>query len=473
MSAGRSECYVIGAGPNGLVAAITMARAGRRVVVLEAGPTPGGGCRTAELTEPGFRHDVCATVLPLGLGSPALRALPLEEHGVRWVQPEIPLAHPLPDGTAAVLHRSLDETVTGLGADGASWRRLMAPLTNGLGVLDDLVSLPRIPRHPVAASRFAVDGLFGAERVAARRLSTVAGRALFGGLAAHSVLPLHRWFSSGVGLTLAAYAHVVGWPVAAGGSQSVIDALVSILRSHGGEIECDTRVDDLNSLPSEAVVMADVTPQALARIAGARLPARTRRRYERFRRGPGTFKVDYALSGPVPWSDPAVRRAGTVHLGGTFEEIAEAEATVAAGGHPARPFLIAAQATVCDPSRAPAGGHTLWAYCHVPNGSSVDLSAVVEAQIERFAPGFGDVIIGRRAQTSPELEAYNANCVGGDVTGGISDWRQIFTRPVPARRPWRTPARGVYLCSSSTPPGGGVHGMCGLLAATTALRDTR
>ncbi len=284
------------------------------------------------------------------------------------------------------------------------------------------------------------------------------------------MLPLDRWFSSGVGLTLAAYAHLVGWPVAQGGAQAVVDALVAILREHGGDVVCDHRIDDLAALPP-GIVLADVAPSALVRIAGDRMPERARRRYARFRRGPGTFKLDYALAGPVPWTDPAVGRAGTVHVGGTFEEIAAAEATVGRGGHPVRPFVLAAQATTCDPTRAPAGQHTLWAYCHVPNGSTVDMTEAVERQIERFAPGFRDVVIARHVTMSPALEAYNANCVGGDITGGLSDWRQLVSRPVLSRAPWRTPIPGVYLCSSSTPPGGGVHGMSGLHAARTALRD--
>jgi phytoene dehydrogenase-like protein len=466
----RSECYVIGSGPNGLVAAITLARAGRRVTVLEAAPTPGGGCRTAELTEPGFRHDVCAAVLPMGLGSPALRDLPLADHGVLWVHPEVALAHPLDDRTA-LLHRSLDDTAAGLGDDGAAWCRLMAPLVRGFGPVDDLLSLPSLPRHPVALSRFALPGLLGAERLARRRLATEPARALFAGLAAHSVLRLDRWLSSGVGLTLAAYAHLVGWPVARGGSQAVTDALVAILGEHGGTVECDHRVDDLATLPPDALVVADVAPEALVRMAGPRLDARARRRYGRFRRGPGTFKLDYALAGPVPWRDPVIATAGTVHLGGTFAEIAAAEATVAGGGHPDRPFVLAAQPSACDPTRAPAGRHTLWAYCHVPHGSDVDMTAAVERQIERFAPGFRDVVLARHVTTSSALAAYNANCIGGDITGGISDWRQLVNRPVLARRPWRTPMPGVYLCSASTPPGGGVHGMGGLQAARTALAD--
>jgi phytoene dehydrogenase-like protein len=347
----------------------------------------------------------------------------------------------------------------------------MAPLLRGSGPTDDLLSLLSVPHHPIALARFALPGLLGAQRLAARRFETQGGRALLGGLAAHSVLPLDRWFSSGVGLVLGAYAHLVGWPVAQGGAQAVTDALVAILGAHGGTIECGRRVDDLASLPSDAIVVADVPPSALVRMAGHRLPSRARRRYERFRHGPGTFKLDYALSGPVPWTDPAVATAGTVHVGGTFEEIAAAEATVGRGGHPGRPFVLAAQATACDPTRAPAGQHTLWAYCHVPNGSDVDMTEAVERQIERFAPGFRDVVIARHVTTSPALEAYNANCLGGDITGGLADWRQMVARPTLSLKPWRTPIPGVYLCSASTPPGGGVHGMGGLHAARTALAD--
>ncbi len=467
-----ADVVVIGSGPNGLVAAITMAQAGRRVIVLESAPTPGGGCRTAELTQPGFRHDVCSAVHPMGLGSPALRALPLEAHGVVWRHPEVPLAHPL-DGGAAVLRRSLDETADGLGADGRRWRQMMDPLVDGgLPVLDDLLSPLRVPRHPLRLARFATSGLRGADK-AARRLDTVEGRALLAGLAGHSVLSLDRWLSAGVGLVLGAYAHVVGWPVAEGGSQSIADALVAILGEHGGQVVCDHRVRSLAELPRGVTVLADVAPSAFVELAGDRMPARAARRWARFRRGPGTFKLDYALSEPIPWSDPAVAGAGTVHVGGSFEEIAAAEAAVSRGEHAARPFIIAAQASVADPTRAPAGRHTLWAYSHVPYGSDRDITAAMEGQIERFAPGFRDVVLARHVTTSSALAASNPNEVGGDITGGATDWRQFVTRPVAARRPWRTPVPGAYLCSASTPPGGGVHGMCGYHATRCALRDGR
>lgn len=469
---GPYDAVVVGSGPNGLVAAVTMAMAGRRVIVFEADATPGGGCRTAALTEPGFRHDVCSAVHPLGIGSPALRALPLEAHGVRWIQPEIALAHPLDDGRAAFLHQSLDDTALGLGVDGDAWRRLMAPLVDGgLPVIADLLAPLSIPRHPLRLARFAPAGVRGAEQLARRRLATEEGQALLAGLAAHSILRLDQTLSGGVGLVLGALAHLVGWPVAEGGSQAIADALVAILREHGGEVVCDHRVDDLASLPPAPVVLADVAPRQLATMAGDRLPERTRRRWTRFRHGPGVFKIDYALSAPVPWANPAVGRAGTVHVGGTLAEVAASEAAMATGRHAERPYVLAAQSSVCDPTRAPDGKHVLWTYCHVPHGSTVDMTDAMERQLERFAPGFRDTVIARHVMTPADYEAYNPNLIGGDISGGIADWRQFAARPALRRRPWRTPIPGVYLCSSSTPPGGGVHGMCGWQAATLALRD--
>ena len=471
--AGPSEydAVVVGAGPNGLLAAITMAQAGRRVVVFEAGPTPGGGCRTAELTEPGFRHDVCSAIHPLGIASAALRDLPLEEHGVRWRHPKIPLAHPL-DGGAALLHRSLDDTVAGLGADGATWRRLMTPLTEGgLPVIDEVMAPLSVPRHPLRLARFGLDALRPATSVGRRRFDSDRGAALLAGLAAHSILALERPLTTGVGLFLGGLAHVVGWPCAEGGSQAITDALVAILRSHGGDVVCDHRVGDLGELPSSPVVLADVTPRQLIAMAGDRLPARARRRWGRFRHGSGVFKLDYALSEPVPWTDPAVAGAGTVHLGGTLAEVVAAERAVAKGQHPEAPFVLVAQQSSFDSSRAPAGKHTLWAYCHVPSGSTVDMTQRIEAQIERFAPGFQDVVIARQSMNTAAFETYNPNNVGGDIAGGVTDWRQFATRPVVSPRPWRTPVPGVYLCSASTPPGAGVHGLCGRAAARLALRE--
>ncbi len=471
--AGGSEydAAIIGSGPNGLVAAITLAKAGRRVVVFEAAATPGGGCRSAELTAPGFIHDVCSAVHPLGIGSPAMRELPLERHGVRWVQPEIALAHPV-GRSAGLLYQSVDETVAGLGADGRAWRRLMAPfLTGRMGLVDDLLSPLSVPRHPVALARYGLVGVWGATAVARHLMHTDQGAALLAGLAAHSVLPLNQPITAGFGLIFGAMAHLAGWPVAEGGSQKITDALVAILAEHGGEVVCGQRIGQLDDLPPAPIVMADVSPSQLLAIAGDRLPARYRRRLGRFRRGPGVFKLDYALSGPVPWLDESVGRAGTVHVGGTLAEVAAAEGAVGRGAHPDTPFVLVVQASRFDPTRAPEGGHTLWAYTHVPAHSTVDMTLRIEAQIERFAPGWRDLVIDRHVTSPAEIEAANANDVGGDITGGVNDWRQFVSRPVLSLHPWRTPVKGLYLCSASTPPGGGVHGMCGHHAARCALSD--
>ncbi len=464
------DVVVVGSGPNGLVAAVTMAMAGRSVVVYEAAPTPGGGATTAELTEPGFHHDVCSAVHPLGLGSAAMRALPLEQHGLRWIQPPVPLAHVL-DDRAVLLQRSVAETAAGLGVDGRAWARLMRPFTTvGIGLVDDLLAPLSFPRHPFAAARFGLSGVRSAAAVAGR-FDEPDAAALLAGLAAHSFLPLDRVMTTGFGVVLGALAHLVGWPIPAGGSQAITDALISLLATHGGRVECDHRVTDLRELPPSRVVLADVAPIHLAAMAGDRLSERYRRRLRRFRHGPGVFKVDYALSEPVPWADPVVADAGTVHLGGSFHEVAAGEATMFAGRHAERPFVLVAQPSRFDPTRAPRGRHTLWAYSHVPARSTVDMTSRIDAQIERFAPGFADTVIVRHVRPPADIEAANANYVGGDITGGVTDWRQFVARPVLSRHPWRTPAAGLYLCSASTPPGGGVHGMCGFHAARLALRD--
>ena len=464
------DAVVVGSGPNGLAAALTIAEAGRSVLVLEAADAPGGGCRSAELTLPGFVHDVCSAVHPLA-GSPFFRALPLEEMGIELVQPDAPLAHPLDDGSAAVLERSVAATAAGLGADGAAYARLLGPLARRATDLIDAVLAPPLgaPRHPLALARFAPLGLRSAVALG-RRFGGDRARALLAGMAAHSFRPLDAPLTGGFGLLLATLGHTVGWPVARGGSGRITDGLVARLRALGGELETGRRVTSLDELPAARAVLLDVGPRQAAAILGARLPPSYRARLLRYRYGPGAFKADWALAGPIPWRAPECARSATVHLGGTMAEVAAAEAQVAAGGHPERPFVLLAQPTVADPSRAPAGRHTVWAYCHVPNGSPVDMTERIERQIERFAPGFRDLVLARATRGPAELERGNANLVGGDIAGGLQDLRQTLARPVARPDPYATPAAGVYLCSASTPPGGGVHGMCGHLAARSALR---
>lgn len=468
------DAVVVGSGPNGLVAAATLAGEGLAVLVLEAEATIGGGSRSAELTLPGFVHDTCATVWALGLASRAMRSLPLEDHGVEWVQPDLPVAQPLDGGRAALLHRSVEETATGLGADARAYRRLLGPLVGaGFDLVDGLLSpfdLP--PRHPVALSRYGRSGIRSARGLARSRFGGDEARALFGGLAAHSILSLRAPITAGYGLMLGAAAHLVGYPVVRGGSQRVADALVGIVAARGGEVVAGTRVRALDDVPPARAVLLDVSARSAAAIGGERFPARYRRALTRFRYGAGVHKVDWALDGPVPWTNPDVARAGTVHLGGTLDEIVAAEGEVQAGGHPERPFVLLVQASGFDPTRAPEGRHALWAYCHVPNGSTVDMTERIEAQIERFAPGFRDRILARHVMGAAAVEARNANYVGGDINAGAADLAQFVRRPTIGLDPWRTPAEGVYLCSSSTPPGGGVHGMCGWHAARSALKHT-
>jgi phytoene dehydrogenase-like protein len=472
MTTAGKDALVVGAGPNGLAAAITLARAGRSVLVLEAAPTVGGGTRSAALTLPGFVHDVCSSIHPLAAASPFLRTLPLGDHGLAWIEPPLALAHPLDDGSAVVLERSLAATAGGLGGDGPAWSSLMRPLADDWQRLaPELLAPLHLPRHPVALARFGIAALRSARGLAESCFRGERARALFAGIAAHANLPLQAPASAAAGLLLGGAGHVVGWPLARGGSQRIADALASQLRSLGGEIATGTRVASLDALPKARHVLLDVTPSQLLKIAGDRLPADYRRKLGRFRHGPGAFKMDFALAGPIPWRAADCARAATLHLGGTLDAIARGEAEVAAGRHPERPYVILAQTSLFDSSRAPAGRHTAWAYCHVPNGSSVDMSAAIEAQIERAAPGFRDLVLARHVLGPAALEAYDENYVGGDIGGGAMDLGQLFMRPSWSLVPYRTAARGVYLCSSSTPPGGGVHGMCGWHAAQAVLRD--
>jgi phytoene dehydrogenase-like protein len=464
------DALVVGSGPNGLAGAIALAQAGVSVRVLEAAATVGGGCRSAELTLPGFVHDVCSAIHPLAVSSPFLRSLPLEKHGVEWVQPPAALAHPFDDGSAAVLTRSLEETAATLGADGARYMRVMAPLVAGYEeLLEDVLAPLRVPRNPALMARFSALGGLPASALARSFFRGEQARGMFAGLAAHSMLPLSRSPSAAYGLVLGLLGHAVGWPLARGGSQRIADALASYLRSLGGEIETGREVGSLAELGGADVVLLDVTPRQLVRIAGERLPSLYRRRLGRFRYGPGVFKLDWALDGPIPWRSAECARAATVHLGASLSETSASERAPWRGEVVARPYVIVVQQTLFDPTRAPEGKHTAWAYCHVPNGSTLDATGRIESQVERFAPGFRELILGRSAISPAGLEAYNANDVGGDINGGAADLRQLFTRPVARRSPYTTPLPNVFLCSASTPPGGGVHGMCGFHAALAAL----
>jgi phytoene dehydrogenase-like protein len=466
------DAVVIGSGPNGLAAAVTLAGAGLSVLVRERSDAPGGGARTLPLTLPGYLHDHCSAIHPLAAGSPLFRRLDLASRGLRWVAPPAAAAHPFDDGTAALLLRSTADTAELLGADGRPWRALFDPLARSFEPLMDetLGALIHLPRHPLLLARFGISALLPARGLAEARFRGPRARALFAGLAAHSILPLERSPSAAFGLVLGAAAHAVGWPFPEGGAQGIADALAALLRERGGEIETGAEVRSLRDLPSARLALLDLTPRQVLRVAGDGLPARYRRALARFRYGPGAFKVDYALSGPIPWRARECARAGTVHLGGTLEEIAAAEQAVAGGEMPARPFVLLAQHTLFDPSRAPPGRHTAWAYCHVPRGWGGDATAALEDQIERFAPGFRDVVLARAVRGPAELERDNPNLVGGDVGAGESSLVQTMFRPAARAVPWSTPLRGVYLCSASTPPGGGVHGMCGFHAARAALR---
>ncbi|HVL23642.1 MAG TPA: NAD(P)/FAD-dependent oxidoreductase [Thermomicrobiales bacterium] len=470
-TADRPDAVVVGAGPNGLAAAIALAQAGRSVQVLEANETIGGGCRSAELTLPGFVHDTCAAIHPLAPASPFFRTLPLASYGLSWIQPPLALAHPFDDGTAAVFTQSIDETAASLGEDGRAWSNVFAPLVRDFELLlDPLLGPFRLPRHPIALARFGLPALLPADRFARARFSGSRARALFAGMAAHSMLDLSRPVTAAFGLVLGLVGHAVGWPIPEGGSQRITDALAAHLRSLGGRIQTGTTVTSLDVADGADAVLFDVTPLQFLDIAGDQVPDYYRRTLGRYRYGPGAFKIDWALDGPVPWTAAECTRAGTVHLGPTLEEIVTAEREVTTGTHPERPFVLLAQQSLFDSTRSPEGTQVLWGYCHVPNGSTVDMTERIEAQIERFAPGFRERVIARSTRTAVEMQAANANFIGGDINAGAQDWRQLFTRPAPRFDPYSTPNRRLTFCSSSTPPGGGVHGMAGYHGAQSALK---
>jgi phytoene dehydrogenase-like protein len=467
----QHDAIVVGAGPNGLAAAIVLARAGRSVLVREGASVPGGGVRSEALTLPGFTHDICSAVYPLGISSPLFSRLPLAAHGLEWIHPPAPLAHPLDDGTAVLLERSTQETGRWLGPDAAAWARLMDPfVARWQSLLPEVLAPLRPPRHPFLLGAFGMPAILPATWLARMAFRGPQARALFIGMAGHATLPLTQPPSSAIGLVLGLAGHAAGWPIPRGGAGQLTAALVSYLRSLGGQIETDAPVASVDDLPPSRAVLMDLTAKQVLRVANARLPAGYRGELERFQDGLGTFKVDWALDGPIPWRAPEVARAGTVHLGGTMEEIVAARTTEWAGRPAEHPLVLLSQPTLFDPTRAPDGKHTAWGYCHLPNGSTFDMTERIEAQVERFAPGFKNRIIGRHTMGPAAFERHNPNLVGGDINGGEVTMRQLFFRPALRPVPYATPDPSLFICSSSTPPGGGAHGMCGYHAARVALR---
>jgi phytoene dehydrogenase-like protein len=467
------DAVIVGSGPNGLAAAIALAQQGLSVLVLEAKDTIGGGARTEQVTLPGFHHDICSAIHPMSVVSPFLRALPLADHGLEWAWSPAAIAHPLDDGSAATLELSVDATAARLGEDEKAYRRLMKPFAAQAGKLFDEILRPigalPLPRHPIMLARFGLLGLQPATQLA-RRFKTPHARALLGGSAAHSFIPLDRIGSASFGMALILAGHATGWPAAKGGSVAIINAMASYLRSLGGEIRTGHFVRSLADLPESRAILFDVSPRQLAAIAGDALPSRYVNKLRRYRFGPGAFKVDWALDGPIPWKAEECHRSATVHVGGTIEEIAAHERAVFHGTMTDNPFVLCAQQSMFDSTRAPAGQHTGWAYCHVPHAWDGDATDLIERQIERFAPGFRDRILGRRSISPAQYETHNPNMIGGDIAGGANIMSQFLTRPFPKLDPYATPNERIFLCSSSTPPGGGVHGMCGYWAAQSALR---
>ena len=471
------DAVIVGSGPNGLSAAIVLARAGLSVLVLEAKPIIGGGTRSAELTLPGFVHDMGSAIHPLAAGSPLFQQLPLDQHGLEFIYPPVAAAHPFDGGRAALLTGSVDDTAKTLGvgvrpSDEHAYRKLLNPIVQHWSTLaPDLLGPLRWPNHPLDLAQFGLDAILPATQLA-KRFQTTEARGLLAGMAAHSIQPLTNLTTSAVALVLMAAGHHRGWPMPKGGSQAIANALASYLRSLGGEIETERTIKSLSDLPKARTVLFDLTPKQLLQIVGDKFSPHYRAQLSNYRYGPGIFKIDWALDGPIPFTAPGCEQAGTVHLGGTLEEIVMAEQQTFDQKHPDRPYVLLAQQSRFDSTRAPAGKHTGWAYCHVPNGSTLDMTKHIERQVERFAPGFRDRILARHTMNTAQIEAWNPNYVGGDINGGILDWRQLFTRPTLSLSPYKTGAAGIYICSSATPPGGGVHGMCGYHAARVALRNS-
>lgn len=469
----RYDAVIIGSGPNGLAAAIHLAQNGLYVLVVEAKETIGGGVRSAELTLPGFTHDICSAIHPLSVASPFFRTLPLDKYGLEFINPPAALAHPLDDGSAVMLRQSIAETISQLGKDGSAYRKLVASFVeNWENLAPDILAPLRIPNHPFLLADFGLKAFRSAKGFVDSYFSGEKARALFAGNAAHSMIPLEDLPSASFGLVLLLTAHAVGWQFPRGGAKSIADALAAHLLALGGKIETNYEVKDVNQLPSSHAVFFDLTPRQIVRIAGHRLPESYKRRLEKFKYGAGAFKVDYALSAPIPWRAQECAEAGTVHLGGTFEEISRAEREHEQGKISENPFVLIAQNSLFDSTRAPAGKHTAWAYCHVPNGSTTDMTEIIEKQIERFAPGFRDCVLAKSVLSPAALETYNSNYIGGDINGGAGTLSQLFTRPLVKINPYTMPVKDFYICSASTPPGGGVHGMCGFHAAQTALTKT-
>jgi phytoene dehydrogenase-like protein len=467
-----SEAIVVGSGPNGLACAVALARAGVAVTVLEAAETIGGGTRTSELTVPGVLHDHCSAVHPMGVGSPFLSSLGLEDHGLEWCWPEVDLAHPLDDGSAGALLRSIDATAEGLGSDGAAWKRVFGRPAAGFADLNEdlVVPVAHLPKHPLRLARFGIPAALPATLLT-KAWRTPHAKALFGGVAAHALAPLNRPMSSAVGMALTTACHHNGWPVAKGGSRSITDALAAVLVENGGKIETGRRVTSLDELGDPGAVVLDLAPGAVVGIAGDRLPGRVARAYRRYKHGPGAFKVDLAVQGGVPWTNESCRRAGTVHVVGSFKELVFAEREINKGRMPARPMVLVSQQYLADPSRSNGDVHPVWAYAHVPNGYDGDAKELLLNQVERFAPGLRERIVAESVRPTMEFPAYNANYVGGDIITGANTAKQIAIRPRIALNPYKTGIPGVFICSAATPPGAGVHGMNGHNAAQSALRE--